>query len=667
MNPLLKRGLIITAFVFCFAIAFGQQHKIDSLKKALLSSKEDTNKVATLNRLANALANTSDLDGALPYYEQSLELSKKLTYHFGIAASQNYIGLVYMNKSAFPEALEFFFKSLEEAEKYNIKMGMAATMGNIGIMYENEKDYNKALRYHFKSLKIEEELGNLNGVAGSYNSIGNIYYYKGNSEKAIDCFNKALEIKIKLGDEEGCASSLANIGNIYYYQKDYYKTREYYFKALAFFEKLNDKQSVAMLSNNLAETYIAQKSFKEALKYSKKSLEMSTEIGSLDDIKSAYHTLSNIYEGLGDFKLALVNHRLYARFNDSIYNDENTRKAMETDIKYHFDKKAMNTRIENEKKQIIFKEEAKKQRLIIYFGAGILVLVIIFAAYAFRSFKVKQKINLQLSAQKEEIMEQRDEIELQRSIVEEKNKGLTDSINYAKRIQYTLLAKKEFLKENLPQHFIYFNPKDIISGDFYWATKKSNKFFLAVCDSTGHGVPGAFMSLLNIGFLSEAINEKGIESPEKILNYARERLIESVSKEGQRDGFDGVLICIEDGSNNIKYASAHNNPILIKDKSIIELPYDKMPVGFNESTVSFNLHSVEVKKGDTLYLFTDGFADQFGGDKGKKFMYKRLKELLVSVSSEPMDSQKQKLSDALNNWRGNLEQVDDICIIGVKI
>lgn len=665
MSRIVIKVLFFT-MLLCSA-AYAQQGKIDSLKLVISKAGEDTLKVASLNKLANTIAGSGDLDAALPYFQEAYELSEKLNYHFGLAASLNNLGKVSMNKSAFPEALEYFFKSLEVAEKHNIKPGMAAAMGNIGIIYENEKDYNKALRYHFKSLKIEEELGNLNGVASSYNSIGNIYYFKKNYPKVHEYYNKTLEIKTKLGDEEGCASTLANIGNVYFYEKKYEKTFDYYSKALSYFEKAGDLQAIGMLSNNMAETYIGLKNYKEALKYSKRSLEVSTQIGSLDDIKSAYFSLSTIYEGLGDHKLSLANLRLYSKYNDSIYNDENKRKSMETDIKYHFDKKAMNTRIENERKEILLKEEAKKQRLVIYFGAGILILVIVFAIYAFRSFKIKQRINSQLSVQKEEIIAQRDEIELQRSIVEEKNKGLTDSINYAKRIQYTLLANNDFLKVNLPKHFVYFNPKDIISGDFYWATKKGNKFFLAVCDCTGHGVPGAFMSLLSISFLNEAINERGIHSPEKILNYVRERLIESVSKEGQRDGFDGILLCIEEGSSVFKYAAAHNSPVLIKNNSIVEQSYDKMPVGYNENMSTFNLQSIEMSKGDTLYLFTDGFADQFGGAKGKKFMSKQLKELLRSVSALPLDSQKQKLSDSFQEWKGIHEQVDDVTLIGITL
>jgi serine phosphatase RsbU (regulator of sigma subunit) len=652
-----------------------QQRKIDSLTKILTTQKEDTNKVYTLNRLGNALANMGNFDDALTNFEASLELSKKLNYHFGIASSLNSCGKIYLNRSDYPEALEHFIQSLEEAEKYNIKPGMAAALGNMGIIYDNQGEYDKALRYHFKSLKIDEELGNLKGVAHSYNSIGNIWFSKKNYAKVIEYYNKSLDIKYKIGDIEGTASTLANIGNTYYYQNNFPKTREYYFKAQEKFEEAGDIQSQTMLLNNIAETYIGEKKFKEALPYTEKSLKLSLQIGALDETKSAYLTRSHIQEGLGHHDLAFKDYKLYDRFKDSIYNEENTRKTIESEVKYHFSKKEMNTRIENERKQITLKEEAKKQRLIIYFGSGILVLVIGFAIYAYRSFKQKQKINLQLSQQKEEIEAQRDEIELQRSIVEEKNKNVTDSINYAKRIQYTLLANESLLDKHLPEHFIYFCPKDIVSGDFYWAanikgsaiTGNKNRFYLAVCDSTGHGVPGAFMSLLNIGFLSEAVNERGLIRPSDILNHVRERLIDSISKEGQRDGFDGILICIDEGKNVITYASAQSNPVLIKNDTVVELPYDKMPVGYNIHTDSFTLNSFEYAKGDMLYLFTDGYADQFGGEKGKKFKHRKLLELFQKMNNEPVERQHEILENRFNSWKGELEQLDDVCVIGIKL
>ena len=219
----------------------------------------------------------------------------------------------------------------------------------------------------------------------------------------------------------------------------------------------------------------------------------------------------------------------------------------------------------------------------------------------------------------------------------------------------------------MPNNFILFKPKDIVSGDFYWATEHNNKFYLAICDCTGHGVPGAFMSLLNIGFLSEAIKENDIETPNEIFNYVRTRLLNSISKEGQQDGMDGILICLDKVTKQLTYAAANNEPILISNAQIKELAKDKMPVGKGEKNESFKLFSIDAKVGDTIYLYTDGFADQFGGPKGKKFKYKPLNELLLSNVAEPMERQKELLDTTIESWKGNLEQVDDILIVGIKI
>lgn len=271
----------------------------------------------------------------------------------------------------------------------------------------------------------------------------------------------------------------------------------------------------------------------------------------------------------------------------------------------------------------------------------------------------------------DKVKERTKEIEHQKEIIEEKQKEIVDSINYAKRIQYSLLAHKDFLEQELQEHFVFFHPKDIVSGDFYWAastgTATNRKFYIAACDSTGHGVPGAFMSLLNIGYLNEAIKEKGIEKPNEVLNFVRQRLIDNISKEGQKDGFDGILVCFNKTTGEITYASAYNKPILIEDGKIIELPTDKMPVGLGVRETSFTNFTITHKSNAKLYLYTDGYADQFGGEKGKKFKYKQLNDFILSNSDEQMQTQANKLAHNLTAWQGDLEQVDDICVIGINL
>jgi two-component system, sensor histidine kinase LadS len=253
----------------------------------------------------------------------------------------------------------------------------------------------------------------------------------------------------------------------------------------------------------------------------------------------------------------------------------------------------------------------------------------------------------------------------------EKNKEITDSINYARGIQSGILSSEEELNQHLREHFVLFKPKDIVSGDFYWSTSRNGFFWLAVCDSTGHGVPGAFMSLLNINFLNEAINEKNIEWPDEVLNHVRKCLIENTSKSGSQDGMDGILLRIPNDKSTeateIFYAAANNSPLVINEEGFVAAGSDKMPVGKGEKDLPFTRRKIALKKTETLYLHTDGFADQFGGPKGKKFKQKHLNEKLFALSKLGFKDQQAQLESTLENWKGNLEQVDDVCVVGVRI
>lgn len=276
------------------------------------------------------------------------------------------------------------------------------------------------------------------------------------------------------------------------------------------------------------------------------------------------------------------------------------------------------------------------------------------------------------------VKERTSEIEEQKHIIEEKQKETMDSIYYAKRIQFTLLAHDDLLNQHLPNHFVYFKPKDVVSGDFYWATYKiksefntADLFYLAVCDSTGHGVPGAFMSLLNISFLNEAINEKNIFEPGKILDHTRQRLIENISKEGHQDGMDGILICFDKSNKKITYAAGNNSPVLISSAGIQILPTDKMPIGKSDKTSNFNTFEIIYKEDDMLYLPTDGYSDQFGGTEkkptGKKFKRNNLNQLFEEIHHGSLIRQKEILDETMINWKGDFEQVDDITIVGIKL
>lgn len=265
------------------------------------------------------------------------------------------------------------------------------------------------------------------------------------------------------------------------------------------------------------------------------------------------------------------------------------------------------------------------------------------------------------------VRERTHELELEKEKVTEAHKDIRDSITYAKRIQYALLAHEDLLRENLQDFFVLFRPKDIVSGDFYWATRMENRFYLAVCDSTGHGVPGAFMSLLNISFLNEAIIEKRLQQPGEIFDHVRMRLIGHISQDGGKDGMDAILFCFDRDRNTVSYAASNNAPVIIRAGEIIQPDTDKMPVGKGEKTDAFRTFEIRLQAGDALYLYTDGFADQFGGPQGKKFREANLRKLLLQTASAGMTEQKEKLAAEFDSWKGELEQIDDMLILGLRI
>ncbi|MDP2387340.1 MAG: tetratricopeptide repeat protein [Bacteroidota bacterium] len=674
MLHLKANTLILLISIFANCNSFFAQN-IDSLKLALSNEKEDTSKIFILEQLVE---NISD-DNVWPVYnEQLLQLSEKVAQNKnvrikqvgkeGLADAFNNVGFIYNNQGDIPKALDYFGRSLKIQEEINDKQGIAEALSNIGVIYYYQNDKEKALDYYLKSLKIREELGIKEDIANSLNNIGNLYYMLGKMKEALDFSNRSLKLQEEIGDKQGISYSLNNLGAIYFNQGDIPKTLDYYAKSLAIRKEIGDKQGYAASLHNLGVVYLkmyngsskAKQNLNLAKSYTDSSLVLSRELGFPDNIRNAERLYSQIDSAYGNYASAFEHYKQFIIYRDSITNEANHRESMKSQMKYVFEKKEAILLEQHDKEKAIGKERERVQKIIIWSVVGGLFLLLVFLLFIYSSLRQNKRANKIITQQKELV-------ETKNHIIEEKQKEIVDSINYAKRIQYSLLAHTDFLNEFIPQNFIYFNPKDIVSGDFYWATKSHKKFYLAVCDSTGHGVPGAFMSLLNIGFLSEAINEKDITAPDKIFNYVRTRLTSTISKEGQKDGFDGVLLCVDLHTKQITYAAANNKPVIIQNNELIQLPADKMPVGVGERNEGFNLYTINHKGGDILYLYTDGFADQFGGPKGKKFKYKPLNELIINMNSEELSAQREKLHTAFESWRGDLEQVDDVCIIGIRL
>jgi serine phosphatase RsbU (regulator of sigma subunit) len=699
-----------TLFLFLLPLFFSgysQSNKIDSLQKVWLNANNnDSVRAKAINYLVwhycfvnpdsalklnndeikfatklkkdmyigHAFANRALIFNTLSSYDSSIAVIKKarkyyekVKYSKGIGKTFAGEGSVYIYTGNFLMAQKMYLQAQDYYEKINEITELGSVYANLGIVFKSFKNYTKALEYQRKAIEIYEKQNDYFRLAYPYKSIGDIMDLQKKYDSATYYYDKAFYFCEKSGNKAMLGTLVCNIGIMKGAQGKPKEAIIEYEKAIALEEKQNNEYMLSVIYSNLSQSYLDLKDYKKALTTGRRGLDYANKIESNNEIMINSWMVALAYEGIGDKSNAFNYFKTYMTWKDSLLNEEKISELAVKDATYEYDKEKLADSLKNVNEQNLIHEkvkikekEIKQGNIIRYLLIGGLLLVVLFAFFFYKRLKLTQK-------QKKIIEEQKKLVEHQRELVDEKQKEILDSIHYAKRIQNTLLAHEDFVNENLVNNFILFNPKDIVSGDFYWATKRDNLFYLAVCDSTGHGVPGAFMSLLNIGFLSEAINEKDILEPNKVFDYVRNRLINSLGKEGQKDGFDGILLCFNTITNSITYAAAHNEPILISNNTIIELERDKMPVGIGERKENFALYTIDAKQGDTLYLYTDGFADQFGGPKGKKFKYKQLNELLLSINSKTLNEQSKLLRETFDNWRGNLEQVDDVCIIGIKI
>jgi tetratricopeptide (TPR) repeat protein len=663
-----------------------------------------------LNELALIFYEKGEVIQAIKTHEASLKIREAINDLSGIASSFNNLAIVYYTQGDIPKAIDYFQKSLKMREATNDQRSIAGSLNNLGAVYKNQGNVFKALDYYGRSLTISEKLGNTKGVASCLTNIGIIYQEQGDIKKAYECFTKSLKIheankdksgisillgfiaicyanktniekalmyneqslklKEELEDKSGIAEILDNIGNCYNIKGNITLALNYHKKALKMYEEIEYTQGVAGSLNYLGELYYKEKNHQQAIECFSKSLTIANKLQFPDIIKTSALGLYQNYKKINDVGNALNYFELYTRMKDSVANDSTKSAIMKSQYQIEYQSKvtADSVRIAADKKitAIQFQQE-KNQRYALYGG---LIIVVLFAAFMFNRFKVSQK-QRQIIEQKEK------ETQHQKQIIEEKHKEITDSITYAERIQRSFLASKELLDANLEDYFIVFKPKDVVSGDFYWAASTDSatnkKFLLCTADSTGHGVPGAIMSLLNITSLEKAVEHHS--NPAEILNETRQTIINRLKKDGSidggKDGMDCSVLCFDFKTNILQLAVANSFVWIVKtqaNKELIEIKPDKMPVGkHDKQNSSFTLHELNLQKGDIIYTLTDGFSDQFGGQANKKFLTKNLRSLILTNAHLPLLQQKETLNAAFENWQQTNEQVDDVTLIGIRI
>lgn len=680
--------------------------------------KDTTNIILSSLSVSDYLTSVNP-SGSIKFAEDALDLAVATN-------NQNYIGKSYMaigaanyTMSNYAAALKACEKAVEVFRETGNKADMGVVLNTIGVIYKNWGDYQKAIDYYQQNLTLQESIGDTIQMGKAYANIGNIYFYVGiDLDKALYNYDKSINFFESKRQWNLVAQQFNSMGLVYKEKKDFGEALIYFKRALKTFKDQNYKPGIASAQNNIGNVYLEGGNFTDALLYCNEALKINQETGNNKEVASNYRDLGRIYfkwgkygeslqyfnrslrlnkdlghkkevyelykniaevyEKQGLYKNALDNFKNYNELKDSTISEGYLKQISELETKYETDRKdkeliIQKSQLEMKKKEAdlskaeLEKKEAenKRQKILIYSFILGLIIVFVFSIILYKQFREKKRANILLEEHNIEIKHQRDQIFMQKQ-------EITDSIHYAKRIQTAILPPDRILEKNLAEHFILYRPRDIVSGDYYWMTETGNKTIVLAADCTGHGVPGAFMSMLGVSFLNEIVNKQGIIQPSKILNELRRNVVDSLhqtGKEGEaQDGMDIAVVCIDHETMKAEFAGAYNPLYVVRDKVLTEYDADRMPIGIHlKGANEFTNNELEIQKGDKLYIFSDGYIDQFGGDKSKKFMAKRLKDLLISIFHEPMQKQAKILNTTLEDWKGNIEQIDDILVIGLKI
>jgi serine phosphatase RsbU (regulator of sigma subunit) len=654
-----KKSISTTLFfILVSGFCFSQNNKIDSLLNALSVAKEDSAKTVILQNLSYRFE-TLDRIKSFDYAKQALASAEKNNQQKKLGECLNYLGDLYWFSGDYSTCSEYYFKALKIYEDLKDEAGIAICYRNIGWIYQGQKNYELTISYYNKAMEINKRLGKKRNLLANYDDLGIVYKMKKDYEKALEYCNLTIELGKEISANKGLATGYGNLGSIYHEIGNYKEAIKNFELSNEIHIKNKDDYNLAEGYNGIAECFLNTKEYDKSIATASKALEISQKNNFRTVRTASYAIIAKAYSGKKNFETAYDYLDKFTQLQDSTYNEKNARQINEMSAKYESEKKELLiSSLENEKALADEKLEQEK-RFKIYLIAFCLMIAV-FSIFLYRNILQKKKANSALSEAYKQI--------------EVKNKDITDSINYSKRIQEAMLPSSKLKYKLFKDIFILYKPKDIVSGDFYWYTEKNGKRFIAACDCTGHGVPGALMSMIGNNILNQIVSEKGITEPNEILsqlNYEIKKSLKQNQKSETKDGMDIALVCLKP-NNEIEFAGAQRPLWIIRSNGTFEdIKANKFSIGGmhteNEEDKLFDKHTIQLQENDSIYLFTDGFADQFGGKEGKKFMSKRLKEILIANYSLPMTNQESLLEKSLNDWKGNIEQVDDVLVIGVKI
>ncbi|MBL7911700.1 MAG: tetratricopeptide repeat protein [Bacteroidia bacterium] len=657
-------------FVLCFILAATASApaqisagKRDSLNKKIRGS-HDTLKVLILCKLSRAMVGNSP-DSALILADSAFKIAKRNKYEHGLAQSYANIGSAQNTIGKYDIAIKNFISAAELFEKLKNRTGLSNVLNSIGNAYLGIKNNDKAYEYYLKAYDIaNQQPVNENMVAVTSFGIGSILVEQGKSEEAISYFKKAEASFRKQNILNYAAMAVSMIGETYFNDSNYVEAEKNYLQVIPIFREMHDDYGLATSLANMGMIEIQKKNYAKASDHYKEALAINFKRKAYANILTNAKALSELMELQNKPGDALKYYKTYTQYNDSVLNIERNKAFLDAETKYESEKKEQELKLKNlelEKSQLQSSQRGK----LVYIFAGAMLIFIVLLFFVYKQFSEKKKANVLLTNKNEEI-------EKQKSIIEEKNKDITDSINYSKHIQQAIIPSTIKVKSTLNESLIFFKPKDIVSGDFYFVEKIDNSIYVAVIDCTGHGVPGALLSVFAYSNIKNIISTGNYRTnPAGILTELCKQFKSNLQSHTIKinDGVDMSICVLNTETRKIYYSGAKNNMLKVTNEGLKEYHADRWGVsGSNEDKQTvFTNHEIEAKEGEKYFLFTDGFADQFGGPKGKKFKLKQLEELLLRTHEMPFEQQNFTLSQTFVDWKGNLEQLDDVTIIGFGI
>jgi len=654
--------IVLLVWVF---LAFGSEHALaqdspESLQfelDSIITLDESEEKAELLNNVAWR-SKYIDKSISKKAGELAFTLSEKNGYASQSAFALKIAGILDDEEGKYVQAVEKYNQAIARYQSINDSLSVAKCEANIGKIYHHIRKNEEAIISFRSSFVVFGEYDFPMGQMICVQSIGVCHLELGNSDSALVYCLKAKDILEELGGID--PDVYMNLGLSYVANADTTKGLENLHIANEIYEKYAPHDiNRSVLYQNLSSIYEQQNELVKAAKYI--DLCMETIGDNYYNREGTYQlkAASLLNYNLGNYKQSAFWFNELDKVKDSLYTADNLAAITEMREKYESEKKELEIQTLNQEKDLEEVKRKREEEKVFYFGIGgvLLAILLIWIVIAL----------IQKSRSNKEIRVKNEKIEFQKSILEEKNHEIVSSIEYALRIQKAILPPQAKVAELMPDSFILYQPKDIVAGDFYWIEKEGSQLYFAAADCTGHGVPGAMVSVVCSAALNKSLKELNLRKPGEILDATANLVTEqfSNSDEEVKDGMD-IALCVLDGKK-LSYAGANNPLWICREGEIIEVKANKQPIGEFEKRVNFDTHEIDLIENDVVYVFSDGYPDQFGGEKGKKMKTKAFKQILKEIFHLPMVEQKKVLYDKFEFWRGELEQVDDVCIIGLKI